>query len=509
MLSKMMSKIDKTTEHTEKRLEINELKLQNHDSILKNLEQQVGQIHSLLSQRQPGKLPSDTEKNPREHVNAVTLRSGTTYEGQQVVVNEKKDEAVPENNDEQEEVDNEVERAKEKERVDQRVKEYVAKYNRPPFPSRLKDQTEDKQYSKFLKMFRSLHINIPFADMLEHMPKYVKFLKELVSKKKKLGEHETVMLTEESSALLMNKLPPKLRDPGNFSIPCTIGNIKFNNALCDLGASVNILPYSLFKKLNIGEVKPMKITLQLADRSIIHPRGIVEDVLIKVDKFIFPIDLVVLDKEEDRSIPLILGRGFLKTARAIIDVDGGKMILRVGDESVEFHLVNKILYPPEVENCWMIQETNKAAVEEKNEESHYPTIDEFVERMERKEEENRELSRNEKYLMNLMSVRTTKTDRKESSNKDTKPPDIEPPTTKEFCFSIGVIGNQKEEEPEKEDPKRGDKTKKVKNKKKSPFNKRPLSEEELKIKREWNRLEKKSLRTWKLKLIQRCDLKKP
>src|SRR5438270_5577707 len=97
MLSKIMDKIDKTTEHTEKRLEINELKLQNHDSILKNLEQRVGQIHGMLSQRQPGKLPSDTEKNPRVHVNAVILRSGTTYEGPQV--NLKEDEEAPENNE--------------------------------------------------------------------------------------------------------------------------------------------------------------------------------------------------------------------------------------------------------------------------------------------------------------------------------------------------------------------------------------------------------------------------
>src|SRR5436189_2117644 len=112
----------------------------------------------------------------------------------------------------------------------------------------------------------------------------------------------------------------------------------------------------------------------------------------------------------------------------------------------------------------MIEETTKQAVEEKSGTFRYPTIDEYVERMERKEAENRELCRNEKYLMNLMSVRTTKNDLKESSNKDTKPPDIEPPRTKEFCFSIGVIGNQKEEEPEKEETKRGDKTKKVKKK---------------------------------------------
>src|SRR4051812_44475521 len=228
-------------------------------------------------------------------------------------------------------------------------------------------------------MFRSLHINIPFADVLEQMPRYAKYLKEMIMKKRKWAEHETVMLTKESSALLRKKLPPKLKDPESFSIPSKIGSLKFENALCDLRASVNLLPYSLFKKLDIGEVKPTKITLQLADRSIIHPRGIIEDVLIKVDKFIFPIGLVVLDMEEDRSIPLILGKGFLSIARAIIDVDGGKMILRIGDESVEFHLVNKILYPPEVENCWMIEETNKPAVNEMNQTFSYPTIDGYVE----------------------------------------------------------------------------------------------------------------------------------
>src|SRR4051812_29325010 len=556
MFSKIMDKFDKTTERTEKRLEINELKLQNHDSILKNLEQQVGQIHDLLSQRQLGKLPSDTEKNPREHVNAVTLRSGTTYEGQQVVINEKEDEAVPENKDTYDEVDDEVERAKEKERVDQRVKEYVAKYNRPPFPSRLKDQMEDKQYSKFLKMFRSLHINIPFADMLEHMPKYVKFLKELVSKKKKLGEHETVMLTEESSALLMNKLPPKLRDPGNFSIPCTIGNIKFNNALCDLGASVNILPYSLFKKLNIGEVKPTQMTLQLADRSVIHPRGIVEDVLVKVDKFIYPVDLVVLDMAEDGSIPLILGRAFLKTARAIIDVDEGKIILRAGDESVEFHLANKIQYPPEAENCWMIDEVNKEKKDELGEIFSYPTLEERLKLISIKEAEGEELSKNERYLRHLMSVsmpmvkekrkmledplpheppdeqqqqngehcfsinvidkskkeEAIKSDRerengsnKSWSEKNNDPPDIEPtvqgsPQLQEFCFSTNAIDQSENEEAIRRERRREDKSIKVKNKLKSSLETRPLTEKNVSSQREWNREVTKSLKRWRMKL---------
>src|SRR3954466_6011710 len=161
-------------------------------------------------------------------------------------------------------------------------------------------------------MFRSLHINVPFADLLEQMPKYAKFLKEIISNKKRLREHETVMLTEDSSALLRKHLPPKLNDAGCFSIPVLIGETFCNNALCDLGASVNIMPYSLFQKLEIGEVRPTMISLQLAERSIVYPRGIIEDVLMKGEHFIFPVDFVVLDMEEDRGIPLIFPWRFLR-----------------------------------------------------------------------------------------------------------------------------------------------------------------------------------------------------
>src|SRR5204863_7916736 len=239
--------------------------------------------------------------------------------------------------------------------------------DRLPYTNRLKRVHDEKQYSKFLDMFRNLHINVPFADMLEQMPKYAKFLKDILSHKRKLKAFETVMLAEESSAILQKKLPQKLEDPGSFTIPCIIGNVTFENALCDLGASVNIIPYTLFTKLGIGEAKPTSIALQLTDRSKVYPRGVLEDVLVKVDKFIFPIDLIVLDMEEDKSIPLILGRPFLATARAIIDVDGETMTFRVGDDSVEFHLVNKIRYPPEVENCWMVEEIGKPTVEKVNE----------------------------------------------------------------------------------------------------------------------------------------------
>ncbi|XP_031249145.1 uncharacterized protein LOC116106972 [Pistacia vera] len=131
--------------------------------------------------------------------------------------------------------------------------------------------------------------------MLEQMPKYAKFLKEIITKKRRFEEHETMMLTEECSALLLKKLPQKLRDPRSFTIPCTIGNVHFDKVLCDLGASANLMPFSIYKKLGLGEVKPTTVHLQLADRSIKYPKGVVEDVLIKVDKLIFPVDFIVLE----------------------------------------------------------------------------------------------------------------------------------------------------------------------------------------------------------------------
>ena len=165
----------------------------------------------------------------------------------------------------------------------------------------------DDQFSKFLSIFKQLHINIPLIEELEQMPKYAKFLKGIISKKRKLEEHETVMLTEENSAILQKKLLPKLKDPGSFTIPCTMGKYYFDRALCDLGASINLMPLSVFRKLGLGEVKSTTISLQLADRSIKYPRGAIEDVLVKVDKFIFPADFIVLDMDEDEEIPLILG----------------------------------------------------------------------------------------------------------------------------------------------------------------------------------------------------------
>ncbi|KAK5775430.1 hypothetical protein PVK06_043322 [Gossypium arboreum] len=176
------------------------------------------------------------------------------------------------------------------------------------------------------------------------MPTYAKFLKELLTNKRKFEDLSIVEHNEECSAILQNKLPTKLKDPGSFTIPCLIGSLNVEKALADLGASINLMPYKMFKQLGLGEPKPTRMSIQLADRSVKYPRGIIEDVLVKVDKFIFPVDFVVLDMDEDVEAPLILGRPFLATTRVVIDVGDNKLVLRVGDEEIIFKIYDAMKF---------------------------------------------------------------------------------------------------------------------------------------------------------------------
>ena len=130
-----------------------------------------------------------------------------------------------------------------------------------PFPQRFHEKNLDAQFSKFLKIFKKLHINIPFAYVLDQILNYVKFMKEIMSKKKRLEDHEMIKLTKECSAILTRRLPQNLKDPRSFTIPCIIGDFPFKKALCDLGASINLMSLFVFQKLGLGEVKPTIITL--------------------------------------------------------------------------------------------------------------------------------------------------------------------------------------------------------------------------------------------------------
>ena len=310
----------------------------------------MGQMATMLFEKPLGSLPSTSEVNPKgegkEHCKAITLRSGRevvtlgpppvivtelkqSYQAEAEVSTGQKDGELPQLN-------NFAGKRSEVEKVDKPVTQDPPPLI--PYPQRLRKSKLDKKFTKFMEVFKKLQINIPFADALEQMLTYVKFMKDILSKKRRLEEYETIALTEECSSIIQKKMPQKLKVPGSFTIPCTIGNTVFERALCDLGASINLMPLSIFRRLGLGEAKPTTITLQLANRSLKHLRGIIEDVLVKVDKFIFHADFIVLDMEEDKEIPIILGRPFLAIGRALIDVHKGELRLRVQDEEVRFNV---------------------------------------------------------------------------------------------------------------------------------------------------------------------------
>ena len=193
-----------------------------------------------------------------------------------------------------------------------------------------------------------MKVNIPLLDIIKQVPAYAKFLKDLCTIKKGLGIEKKAFLTEQVSAIIQSKNLVKYKDPGSPTISVNIGGNCIDKALVDLGASVNLLSYSVYKQLGLGELKPTNITLSLADRSVKIPKGIVEDVLVKVDKFYFPVDFVVLDTEPiangPNHVPIILGRPFLAIANAIINFRNGVMQLTFGNMTLElniFHLNNK------------------------------------------------------------------------------------------------------------------------------------------------------------------------
>ncbi|GJZ26123.1 reverse transcriptase domain-containing protein [Tanacetum coccineum] len=211
-----------------------------------------------------------------------------------------------------------------------------------PYPSRRNDERNrakaDNQIEKFYEIFKDLSFEISFTDALILMPKFASTLKSLIGNKEKLSEIARTPLNENCSAVILNKLPEKLRDPGKFLIPCKFPEMDECFALADLGASINLMPFSFWKKLSLPELTPTCMTLELADRSISRPIGIAEDVPVKVGEFQFPADFVVVKFDADPRVPLILGRSFLKTGRALIDVYEGEITLRIGKEAVTFNL---------------------------------------------------------------------------------------------------------------------------------------------------------------------------
>jgi hypothetical protein len=282
----------------------------------KSLETQISQVaqHVSSTSQTPGIFPGQPEANPKAHINVVTLENGQELEKPKV--------EIVQGRESLEESESPVD-----------TKPYVPKV---PLPQRLvKPNLEDK-FRKFVELTQSLHTKVP--KVLSQMPTYAKFVKDVISKKRIPVGNETITLTKECNALLGG--PPKLGDPGSFAIPIMIGDTNVERALCDLGASVSMLPLSLFMRIGIGNLKPTDISLKLADRTIISPVGIAEDMPVLIDGCFVPADFVVVDIPEDPQVPILLGRPLLATAGAVINVREGCIMFQISGMLIGFEMYN-------------------------------------------------------------------------------------------------------------------------------------------------------------------------
>ncbi|GKE15612.1 reverse transcriptase domain-containing protein [Tanacetum coccineum] len=279
--------------------------MSNQTNELKNMMASFFQMNTASSSGS-GSLPSNTVANPRGDLKAITTRSGISYDGPPIPPLPKVVEREPEVTKDTVQPSTE--------NIQPPVVQIQAPIDEPvvapkpkpfiPYPSRANKQKlhekDDNLASKFVEIFRELHFELSFADALLHMLKFASI------------------------------------DPDKFLIPCDFPEIVECLALADLGASINLMPLSIWKKLSLLELTPTRMILELADRSTTSPSGIAEDDFVKVGKFHFLADFVVVDYVVDPRVPLILERPFLRTARALIDVYGEELTLRVDDEAITF-----------------------------------------------------------------------------------------------------------------------------------------------------------------------------
>ncbi|XP_019051551.1 PREDICTED: uncharacterized protein LOC104587430 [Nelumbo nucifera] len=262
---------------------------------IQHLDNHMGQMATTINRlevQSSGKLPSQMVVNPKENVSAIFLRSGKEVETPAKPApasskQEQEKDIIPD--------DNEVPKRKFPPLSDYKVV--------PPFPHALAGSKKDEQFKDFYETFHRCEVNIPLLDAIKQVPRYAKFLKELC-------------------------------------------NTRIEKSMLDLGASINIMPYSIYASLKLGHLNKTGVVIQLADRSNAYPKGVVEDVLVRVNDFVFPTDFYVLDMDNgDQTTPILLGRSFLKTSKTRIDVHNGILTKEVDGKIVKFNIYDAMKYP--------------------------------------------------------------------------------------------------------------------------------------------------------------------
>ena len=275
------------------------------EGVVKTLERQIGQYVEVSQRKEPGRLPSQSEQAKA----ATVLRSGkvlsnpTPAELSDIPVNVSADREVPSKND----LDTQIGIGTSKgpeigHRDTSRIHKSPNPYVPPiPFPGRLQKSKLDQAFREIYDILSKVNVSLPLLEVIEKMPAYAKFFKEINSKTRKKEFLEKIVISKEASAAMETALPPKLKDPGSFIIAISVGETRKEKAMLDLGASINLMPYALFKDLGLEGLKPTTMELILADRSVHHPTGVVEDVLVRVGELIILADFVILEMESDSS----------------------------------------------------------------------------------------------------------------------------------------------------------------------------------------------------------------
>ncbi|CAM8978286.1 unnamed protein product [Rhodiola kirilowii] len=326
------------------------------DGSITDLTKQMYQLATSISTltNEPGRLPSQTVQNPKENINAVTLRSGKRSVVEPTEPEEEEDPEEPEE-----------ERTRPEALGTRRPDILEGSSPRPepwtenpkssatlPFPVPARVPKQHVMDKDVFELFSKVEINIPLLECIKQVPKYAKFLKELCTNRRKGTRNDQELMSRNISAVMQRKVPPKCGDPGTYTIPCTIGNIQIENCMLDLGASINVLPFSLYSCLRIGPLEPTGLTIQLADPSCKQPEGKIEDVLVQVGELVFPADFYVLKMENGGTTdhaPILLGRPFLKTSKMKIDCGSGMLSMEVEGETFSFDIFGAMKYPMEFE----------------------------------------------------------------------------------------------------------------------------------------------------------------
>ncbi|GKD27967.1 reverse transcriptase domain-containing protein, partial [Tanacetum coccineum] len=309
----------------------NDAVLRNMQNQSQGLQNQMTNLTKMLSKfissntassSNSGTLPSQTVTNPREHVNAITTQGGKTCEGPSTPLVPTTVVSTP---------------LKEPEQNPETSIDKVQKPNSESTAHVLPPEDQDfifieipkQRAKKTVQEPNSYQPKLPYPERMK--------LSTLLRNKEKLEEIAITTVNVECYAIILNKVPKKLEDPKKFLISCALQELDRTNSLADSGASINLLPYSIYKQLGLGALKPTQMTLELDNRSVTHPMGIAEDVVVRVDGFTFLADFVVINFEPDPRVPISLGRPFLRTAKALIDLYEEKLTLRVGSDELVFY----------------------------------------------------------------------------------------------------------------------------------------------------------------------------